>query len=125
MGTVSSLAPFGLLDGLAQPAYFLILNCLSIVFGLRYLDRPAYAEGDRLTEYFLRVYGITEREGEIIGHLLRGSSSRQIAELLFILSKTAEYHLYNVYQKPGERNRVQLSTRSCARNSVLAPGSAE
>jgi DNA-binding CsgD family transcriptional regulator len=96
------------MENLAQPVYFLALNCLTIAFGVRYLNRPAFAEKDRLTEYFLSTFGVTEREREIIGLLLEGAGSKQIGEKLFISPKTAENHLYNIYQKLGVRNRVQL-----------------
>ena len=39
------LAPLRFLDGLTQPLYFLLLNALTVAFGLRYLNRPAYSEG--------------------------------------------------------------------------------
>jgi len=102
------LSPLRFLEGLAQPVYFLILNCLSIAFGLRYLNRPAYVEGDRLTSHFTTTFGVTDRESEIIGQVLRGASSKDIADALTISPKTVENHLYNIYQKLGVRNRVQL-----------------
>jgi DNA-binding CsgD family transcriptional regulator len=108
MSYVPFLSLFGFMENLAQPVYFLALNCLTIAFGVRYLNRPAFAEQDRLTEYFLSTFGVTEREREIIGLLLEGAGSKQIGEKLFISPKTAENHLYNIYQKLGVRNRVQL-----------------
>jgi DNA-binding CsgD family transcriptional regulator len=102
------LRPFQFLDNLSLPAYFLILNCLTIVFGLRYMNRPAYIEKNNLTPYFLSTYHSTDREREIIGSLLDGAGSRRIAEALFISEKTVENHIYNIYQKLRVRNRVQM-----------------
>jgi DNA-binding CsgD family transcriptional regulator len=84
--------------GVAQPVYFLALNVLTILFGLRYLNRPAYADQDRLTE----------REQEIIRLLIEGTAGKAIGERLFISPKTVEDHVYNIYQKLGVKNRVQL-----------------
>jgi DNA-binding CsgD family transcriptional regulator len=102
------LRVFAFLENLAEPLYFLALNALSIVFGLRYLNRPAYAEADRLTEFFVSSFKLTGREQEIIRLLLEGASGKTIGERLFISPKTVENHVYNLYQKLGVKNRVQL-----------------
>jgi DNA-binding CsgD family transcriptional regulator len=102
------LRVFAFLEGLAEPLYFLALNALSIAFGLRYLNRPAYAEAGRLTEFFVSSYKVTGREQEIIRLLLEGASGKAIGERLFISAKTVENHIYNLYQKLGVKNRVQL-----------------
>jgi DNA-binding CsgD family transcriptional regulator len=108
MSYLPFLRIFSFLEGLAEPLYFLVLNALGIAFGLRYLNRPAYAEADRLTDYFVTKFKITGREQEIIRLLLEGASGRLIGERLFISSKTVENHVYNLYQKLGVKNRVQL-----------------
>jgi len=74
MAYLPTLAVFGFLEGLAQPLYFLVLNALTIAFGLRYLNRPAYSERDMLTEHFVTTFKVTAREQEIIRLLLDGSS---------------------------------------------------
>ncbi len=108
MSFAQFLSMFQFPNNLAQPAYFLILNCLTIVFGLHYLNRPAFSEKGRLSPYFLDTFGVTDRESQIIGMLLEGSTTGRIAEQLFISPKTAENHVYNIYQKLKVRNRVQL-----------------
>jgi DNA-binding CsgD family transcriptional regulator len=102
------LRVFAFLEGLAEPMYFLALNALSIAFGLRYLNRPAYVEADRLTEFFVSSFKVTGREQEIIRLLLEGASGKTIGERLYISPKTVENHVYNLYQKLGVKNRVQL-----------------
>ncbi len=104
LDVATQLLPFNL----AQPLYFLVLNCLTIVFGLKYLDRPAYAEKSGLTGYFLSAFRVSRRERQIIELLLEGAGTKQVAEKLFISPKTAENHVYNIYQKLGVRNRVQM-----------------
>jgi DNA-binding CsgD family transcriptional regulator len=108
MSFVPFLRVFQFMNNMAQPLYFLVLTSLSIAFGLRYLNRPAYAEKDRLTGYFLQAFGVTERETQIIGLLLDGAGTKTISQKLFISPKTAENHIYNIYQKLGVRNRVQM-----------------
>jgi DNA-binding CsgD family transcriptional regulator len=108
MGIVPALSFLGFMNNMAQPLYFMALNCLSIAFGLRYLNRPAFLEKGRLTGYFISRYGVTPREAQIIGLLLDGATVKRIGEALFISPKTAENHVYNVYQKLSVKNRVQL-----------------
>ena len=91
------------------PVYFFILNSLGIYFAVKYFDQPAYLDGDRLTGHFDRRFNISKRESEIVSQVISGLSNREIAEKLFISIKTVENHLYNIYQKTGVRNRVQLT----------------
>jgi len=108
MAYLPVLSMFRFLENLAQPLYFLALNALSIAFGLRYLNRPAYSEKDELTEYFLKKFAVTRREREIIRMLLQGAGGKEIGDKLFISPKTVENHIYNIYQKLGVKNRIQL-----------------
>ena len=102
------LSAFRFMNNLAQPVYFLLLNGLTIAFGLRYLNRPAFQEKGKLSPYFLDTFRVTKREAQIIDMLLEGATTGKIGEALFISSKTAENHVYNIYQKLRIRNRVQL-----------------
>jgi len=108
MSELPFLSFFQALNNLAQPVYFSCLTGLTIVFGLRYLNRPAYWERGKLTPYFLSAFGVTSREAEIIHLLMEGASLTAIGHKLFISPKTAENHVYHVYQKLGVRNRVQM-----------------
>lgn len=104
----SVFSGFRFIEGLALPAYLLVLNVLTIVFAVSYLNRPPYIEKNRLTEYFISTFHITPREEEILSLLLEGRSNKEIGELLFISPKTVENHTYNIYQKVGINTRVQL-----------------
>ena len=108
MSYIPALRFFRFLNGLAQPAYFLVLNALSLVFGQKYLNRPAYEVDGKLSDYFISTFGITEREQDVITVLLDGAAAKDIAEKLFISPKTADNHLYRIYRKLGVRNRLQL-----------------
>jgi DNA-binding CsgD family transcriptional regulator len=121
IGWLPFLAGLSFLEGFAFPLYFLALNCLSIAFGLRYLNRPAYAEAGRPTQFFLERFGITDREAAVIGLLLEGASGKDIADRLYISAKTVENHVTNIYRKVGARNRVQLF-RLIRANELEDPG---
>ncbi|OHD54569.1 MAG: hypothetical protein A2Y33_03445 [Spirochaetes bacterium GWF1_51_8] len=92
----------------ALPAYYLVINILSIIFTMFYFNKPPYLQKGKLTGYLTGQYSITGREAEIILLLLDGSSNREIGEKLFISYKTVENHIYNIYQKTGVKNRIEL-----------------
>jgi len=121
IGWLPFLAGLSFLEGFAFPLYFLVLNCLSIAFGLRYLNRPAYAEAGRPTPFFIERFGITDREAAVIGLLLEGVSGKDIADRLYISAKTVENHVTNIYRKVGAKNRVQLF-RLIRANALEEPG---
>jgi DNA-binding CsgD family transcriptional regulator len=121
IGWLPFLAGLSFLEGFAFPLYFLTLNCLSIAFGLRYLNRPAYTEAGKPTPFFLRRFGITDREAAVIGLLLEGASGKDIADKLYISAKTVENHVTNIYRKVGAKNRVQLF-RLIRANALEEPG---
>jgi DNA-binding CsgD family transcriptional regulator len=61
-----------------------------------------------LPEDFVRRYGISHRESDIIEMMARGFSNSTIAEKLFISTLTVKNHVYHIYQKTGAGNKVQL-----------------
>jgi DNA-binding NarL/FixJ family response regulator len=63
----------------------------------------------------------TTREVEILVHLARGLSNREIGEALFLSPRTVERHLENVYRKGGFRNRAE-ATAYAVTNKLLDRG---
>lgn len=64
---------------------------------------PASAPGT------LEGTGLTPREAEIVGLVMKGCSNKEIEERLFISLETVKKHLSAIYRKLGVRNRLQLS----------------
>jgi DNA-binding NarL/FixJ family response regulator len=53
--------------------------------------------------------GLTNREVEVFGLLVRGLSNKEIAERLVISRKTAGSHVEHIYTKIDVSNRAQAS----------------
>jgi two-component system, NarL family, response regulator NreC len=51
---------------------------------------------------------LTPRELEVMGYIIRGFTNRQIAETLFISTRTVEGHRASLFGKLGLNNRVEL-----------------
>ncbi|MEV0705411.1 response regulator transcription factor [Saccharopolyspora sp. NPDC050389] len=63
---------------------------------------------------------ITRREEEILKLVAEGHSSKEIADLLVISTKTVERHRANLLQKLGLRDRLEL-TRYAIRTGLIEP----
>lgn len=68
----------------------------------------------------LRVL-LTDREMEILRHILDEKSSEEIAELLFISKRTIDTHRANLMEKTGCRNLIALY-KFAVRNHLLDSG---
>ncbi|UCH96518.1 MAG: helix-turn-helix transcriptional regulator [Candidatus Aminicenantes bacterium] len=58
--------------------------------------------------HFFSEFNVTKREQRIIRLICEGKSNKEIEDILFISLQTVKHHVYNIYQKLGIRNRVQL-----------------
>jgi HD-GYP domain-containing protein (c-di-GMP phosphodiesterase class II) len=71
----------------------------------RAVDAVLAAAGQRAAARTLPA-GLTEREAEVLVHLARGATSKQIASALGITVRTANHHLENIYAKIGVNTRA-------------------
>jgi DNA-binding CsgD family transcriptional regulator len=99
-----SFLPFHLENSLS----LLVITIFSIVFALRFLNFPTFYDKGTLTDYFKSRFKTTTREDVIIHQAIQGKSNSEIADTLCISVRTVESHLYNIFQKTGVKNRVQL-----------------
>jgi DNA-binding CsgD family transcriptional regulator len=58
-----------------------------------------------------RRYSLTEREGELLAHILRGASSAEIGKVLSISLATVEWHTKRLLFKTDSQNRTQMAAR--------------
>ena len=97
----------------SAPFIFIISISLLVyhVFYHFYFSSPISKTEKTLKEDFIKDFGITKREQEIIVALLHGKSNKELAETLFVSEKTIETHLANIYRKVGVKNRLELFSR--------------
>jgi DNA-binding CsgD family transcriptional regulator len=93
---------------LSQLIYYIGFVILALVYVARFFAQPVGGPGFTLPEGFIRKFGISHRESDIIEMMARGFSNSAIAEKLYISTLTVKNHVYHIYQKTGAGNKVQL-----------------
>lgn len=66
------------------------------------VDRPFALDEERV-----RALGITPRELEILQHIARGMSTREIADALFVSENTVKTHSSRLFDKLGVNRRMK------------------
>lgn len=69
------------------------------------------AQPSEIAPMIVRAYDLTERERDVVKHVIRGLSTGEIAELLFISANTVQDHLKAIFDKVGVRSRRDLVAR--------------
>jgi DNA-binding CsgD family transcriptional regulator len=72
--------------------------------------RPA----DR-TAVFVRACGLSPREAELVGHLVDGCDTRELARRMYLSAHTVQDHLKSVFTKTGARTRRAVVARAVGR----------
>ena len=67
------------------------------------------------TDVFARALGLSAREAELLGHLVAGANTRDIAQRMFVSEHTVQDHLKSIFTKSGTRNRRTLLARAAGR----------
>ncbi|MBQ9156776.1 MAG: helix-turn-helix transcriptional regulator [Eubacterium sp.] len=120
----------GLCLGLAShfPVLLFVTSCLFIctVFLFFRVSMHIYQHGleeekqmvdaRALFNTFSAEYALSAREREVLQFLLEEKSNIEIAEELAISESTVKFHIHNLLQKTGEKNRVALIASYYSRN---------
>jgi DNA-binding CsgD family transcriptional regulator len=57
------------------------------------------------------TYGLSPREEEVVDLVVRGASTRQISQALYVTEDTVQKHIQNAFEKVGVRSRQALVKR--------------
>lgn len=76
-----------------------------------YLNQLKTQESDnkKITDALTAKHNLSEREAEVLYHLLKQYTYKQISETLFISAHTVKYHVGNLYKKLNIKNRREIS----------------
>jgi DNA-binding NarL/FixJ family response regulator len=62
--------------------------------------------------------GLSAREAEVLGLVASGLTNAEVAERLFLSSRTINWHLSSIYRKLGSRSRTE-ATRFASEHGLL------
>ena len=92
--------------------YLALWSLIALSVVLQYLARlgtiPREAEADIL---FVKKYGLTPREAEVLNLILQGKTNKQIGDSLYIALTTARTHVSHIFEKTRVKNRVELVSK--------------
>ena len=61
---------------------------------------------------FARAFGLSARERELVGHLMTGIDTKEVARRMFLSEHTVQDHLKSIFSKASVRNRRTLLSRA-------------
>ncbi len=67
--------------------------------------------------------GLTKREMDVLGHVARGATNKEIAAELYISTSTVDFHMRNILAKLHLRNRAQVVAWA-VEHGLVTPASA-
>ena len=76
----------------------------AIIQGSTYIPQQLW-ETQPITNTYASV--LTHRQQEVIQHIARGNSNKQIGKKLNLTESTVKRHLYNIFQVLGAKNRME------------------
>ena len=88
--------------------------CVSRRIQLTVLLLAAVSVPALLAETFCLQHDFSGRERDVFRQLLSGRTNGEIAEALFITENTVKYHVRNLLQKTGCKNRTELQRQYTA-----------
>lgn len=88
--------------------YFFWNICSIVVFGRYFFLKSVQFEIKDNLHYLAKQYGITNREFEIVNLVMEGLSNEGIGGRIGVSLSTVKKHVYNIYQKMGINNRMEL-----------------
>ena len=74
------------------------------------------------TALYSRVLGLSERESELLQHLVGGCDTRELADRLFVSRHTVQDHLKSIFDKAGVNSRRLLIARATGSASDTSRG---
>jgi ligand-binding sensor domain-containing protein/DNA-binding CsgD family transcriptional regulator len=91
----------------AVAALFFVSGVLSVVRMWRKLKAASAVAGANVGKV-VEKYRLTPREEEVLRLIVEGAGNKDIEKKLFISASTVRNHIYNIYQKLGVKNRLEL-----------------
>lgn len=84
------------------------LSICIIFFVVRFFFQPKEEEDIHLSPEAVNYFNLTPREAEVTELILKGYTSKQIGETIYISTQTAKNYTSKLYQKLDVKNRIEF-----------------
>ena len=88
--------------------YFIPICSAALLASAIYFFKPANIEILSVSNRVVELYGITEREREVIDHLLKGYTAKEISNMIFLSHQVVKNYLSKIYKKVDVKNKMEL-----------------
>jgi DNA-binding response OmpR family regulator/DNA-binding CsgD family transcriptional regulator len=85
---------------------------LGVVGNDEHLFRLVASGGENQDNHLRQMFGLTQRESEVLLWIARGKSNRDIGDILGLSPRTVNKHLEQVYAKLGVENRASAAIKA-------------
>jgi len=85
---------------------------LGVVGSDEHLFRLIASSGENQDNLLRQLFGLTQRESEVLLWIARGKSNRDIGDILGLSPRTVNKHLEQVYTKLGVENRASAAIKA-------------
>jgi DNA-binding CsgD family transcriptional regulator len=91
--------------------FFFSMNLLWLYFASKHLHLPKIRIIDNSSALvrLKSIYGLSNRESQIVSSIIAGKSYKEIADQLFISYETVKTHINNIYRKCNIKNKMELA----------------
>ena len=91
--------------------YVVTIGVFILLYKMIYTpEMDSQREEEKKLYQFAKMYNLSSREVDVMRLLTTGKSTSELAEALFISESTVKFHVHNLIQKTGCKNRNDLVT---------------
>ena len=91
--------------------YIVTIGAFVLLYQMIYTpEKDSQREEEKKLYQFAKMYDLSSREVDVMRLLTTGKSTSELAEALFISESTVKFHVHNLIQKTGCKNRNDLVT---------------
>lgn len=88
--------------------YYFLFNVSNFFFFLKFIFNKSIQNEKSLLNEFAERFSISQSERNVLSYALQDLSYKDIADRLFVSTRTVETHLYRIYKKTNTKSKTEL-----------------
>jgi len=103
-----SLFSFSFDNRIFDAVYFIPICSAAFAVSAVYFFKPMNIDPIKISDRIVELYGISEREREVINYVLEGFTAREISDKVFLSHQVVKNYLSKIYKKVSVKNKMEL-----------------